>query len=105
MPSEVNYRANVFALKSLGVEQVTSISVCGSLREYLHPGEIVVPDQLFDFTKRRAYTFFGGVLVAHRGEVSGLGLRPQVSSSRLQVWGSHKLRMGVDVGGQHHDRG
>ncbi len=67
MPTEVNYRANVFALKSLGVEQVISVSACGSLREHLHPGEIVVPDQLFDFTKRRDYTFFGGGLVAHIG--------------------------------------
>ncbi len=66
-PTEVNYRANIFALKALGVEQVVSISACGSLREHLHPGEVVIPDQLFDFTKRRAYTFFGGGLVAHVG--------------------------------------
>ncbi len=66
-PSEVNYRANVYALKSLGVEQVISISACGSLREHLHPGEVVVPNQLFDFTKRRDYTFFGDGLVAHVG--------------------------------------
>ena len=65
MPTEVNYRANIFALKSLGVEQVISISACGSLREHLHPGDIVIPDQLFDFTKKRAYTFFGGGLVTH----------------------------------------
>ena len=67
MPTEVNYRANIFALKSLGVEQVVSISACGSLREHLHPGEIVVPHQLFDFTKGREYTFFGDGLVAHVG--------------------------------------
>jgi 5'-methylthioadenosine phosphorylase len=67
MPTEVNYRANIFALKSLGVEQVISISACGSLREHLHPGEVVVPDQLFDFTKKREYTFFGNGLVAHIG--------------------------------------
>jgi 5'-methylthioadenosine phosphorylase len=67
MPTEVNYRANLFALKSLGVEQVISISACGSLREHLHPGEVVVPDQLFDFTKKREYTFFGGGLVTHIG--------------------------------------
>jgi len=66
-PTEVNYRANIYALKSLGVEQVISISACGSLREHLHPGEIVVPDQLFDFTKKRAYSFFGNGLVAHIG--------------------------------------
>ena len=67
MPTEVPYRANIYALKSLGVEQVISISACGSLREHLHPGQIVIPDQLFDFTKKRAYTFFGEGLVAHIG--------------------------------------
>ena len=66
-PSEVNYRANVFALKSLGVEQIISVSACGSLREHMHPGDIVIPDQLFDFTKNRVYTFFGDGLVAHIG--------------------------------------
>jgi 5'-methylthioadenosine phosphorylase len=66
-PSEVNYRANIFALKSLGVERAISISACGSLREHLHPGEVVVPNQLFDFTKKRNVTFFGGGLVAHIG--------------------------------------
>ena len=67
MPTEVNYRANVYALKSLGVEQVISVSACGSLREHLHPGEVVVPDQVFDFTRKRVYTFFGDGLVAHIG--------------------------------------
>ena len=66
-PGEVNYRANVFALKSLGVEQIISVSACGSLREHMHPGDIVIPDQLFDFTKNRVYTFFGNGLVAHIG--------------------------------------
>ncbi len=65
MPTEVNYRANIFALKSLGVEQIVAVSACGSLREHLHPGEIVIPDQLFDFTKQRDNTFFGDGLVAH----------------------------------------
>jgi len=65
MPTEVNYRANIFALKSLGVEQIISVSACGSLREHLHPGQVVIPDQLFDFTKKRDYTFFGEGLVAH----------------------------------------
>jgi 5'-methylthioadenosine phosphorylase len=67
MPTEVNYRANIFALKRLGVEQIIAVSACGSLREMLHPGEIVIPDQLFDFTKQRAYSFFGDGLVAHIG--------------------------------------
>lgn len=65
MPTEVNYRANIFALKSLGVERIVSISACGSLREDFTPGEIVIPDQVFDFTKKRANTFFGDGLVAH----------------------------------------
>jgi 5'-methylthioadenosine phosphorylase len=66
-PSEVNYRANVYALKSLGVNYLVSVSACGSLREDYQPGEIVVPDQLFDRTHLRARTFFDGGLVAHVG--------------------------------------
>lgn len=65
MPGEVNYRANIFALKSIGVERVVSISACGSLREDFIPGEIVIPDQVFDFTKDRLRTFFGDGLVVH----------------------------------------
>jgi 5'-methylthioadenosine phosphorylase len=65
MPSEVPYLANIFALKTLGVERIVSISACGSLREDYAPGEIVVPDQLFDFTKGRRGTFFGDGLVVH----------------------------------------
>jgi 5'-methylthioadenosine phosphorylase len=67
MPTEVPYQANIFALKSLGVEHVISVSACGSLREHLHPGEVVIPDQVFDFTKKRECTFFGNGLVAHIG--------------------------------------
>lgn len=66
-PSEVPYRANIFALKSLGVERVISVSACGSLREDYAPGHIVIPDQLFDNTKDRTRTFFGEGLVAHVG--------------------------------------
>jgi 5'-methylthioadenosine phosphorylase len=64
-PSEVNYRANLYALKALGVEQIISISACGSLREDFTPGDIVIPDQLFDFTRGRERSFFGAGLVAH----------------------------------------
>lgn len=64
-PSEVPYRANIFALKSLGVERVISVSACGSLREDYHPGDIVIPNQLFDFTRFRKSTFFGDGFVAH----------------------------------------
>jgi 5'-methylthioadenosine phosphorylase len=66
-PSEVPYRANIYALKSLGVERIISISACGSLREDYAPGDIVVPDGLFDHTKNRERSFFGEGLVAHVG--------------------------------------
>jgi 5'-methylthioadenosine phosphorylase len=64
-PGEVNYRANIYALKSLGVERVVSISACGSLREDYVPGDIVIPDQVFDFTRDRKRSFFGDGLVLH----------------------------------------
>jgi len=64
-PSEINFRANIYSLKSLGVERIVSISACGSLREDYALGDIVIPDQLFDFTKDRKRSFFGRGLVAH----------------------------------------
>jgi len=66
-PSEVNYRANIYALKSLGVERIVSISACGSLRDDFAPGQIVIPDQIVDFTRRRVPTFFENGLVVHVG--------------------------------------
>ncbi len=65
MPSEVPYRANIFALKLLGAQRVLSVSACGSLREELAPGHIVIPDQLYDNTRGRVRSFFGEGLVAH----------------------------------------
>ncbi|MFN8425087.1 MAG: S-methyl-5'-thioadenosine phosphorylase [Anaerolineales bacterium] len=64
-PTEVPYRANIYALKSLGVERIVSISACGSLREEFAPGHIVIPDNIYDNTHLRARTFFGEGLVAH----------------------------------------
>ncbi|MFN8382135.1 MAG: S-methyl-5'-thioadenosine phosphorylase [Anaerolineales bacterium] len=64
-PTEVPYRANIYALKSIGVERVVSISACGSLREDYAPGHIVIPDNVFDYTKDRNRSFFGEGLVAH----------------------------------------
>jgi len=66
-PSEVNYRANIYALKSLGVERVISVNACGSLREDYKPGDLVIPDQIMDMTKYRKNTFFEDGLVAHAG--------------------------------------
>ncbi|HEX2666009.1 MAG TPA: S-methyl-5'-thioadenosine phosphorylase [Candidatus Acidoferrum sp.] len=65
LPSEINYRANVYAMKLLGVEQIISVSAVGSLKEDLRPGEFLVPDQFFDRTRNRISTFFGDGLVAH----------------------------------------
>jgi 5'-methylthioadenosine phosphorylase len=67
MPTEVPYRANIYALKALGAERIVSINACGSLRQDYAPGHIVIPDQIFDNTRDRSRTFFGEGLVAHVG--------------------------------------
>lgn len=65
-PSEVNYRANIFALKELGVEYIISVSAVGSLKEEFPPASFVIPDQFIDWTKgSRARTFFGNGIVGH----------------------------------------
>jgi 5'-methylthioadenosine phosphorylase len=78
-PSEINYRANIYAMKLLGVERIVSVSAVGSLREDVRPLEFLVPDQFFDRTRLRIATFFGSGIVAHVGfdkptcpELSGL---------------------------------
>jgi len=65
MPSELNFRANVFGFKLLGVEWLISVSAVGSMREAIAPRHVVVPDQFFDRTRHRPDTFFGDGLVAH----------------------------------------
>jgi 5'-methylthioadenosine phosphorylase len=65
LPSEINYRANVFAMKLLGVTRILSASAVGSMREDIHPRDVVVPDQFVDRTAGRAATFFGGGVAAH----------------------------------------
>jgi len=64
-PSELNFRANIFGLKALGVEYILSASAVGSLKEEYKPADIVIPDQFFDRTKGRPSTFFGRGLVGH----------------------------------------
>jgi 5'-methylthioadenosine phosphorylase len=66
-PSEINYRANICAMKMLGVEQIISVSAVGSLRDDLPPLDFLVPDQFFDRTRLRISTFFGEGIVAHVG--------------------------------------
>ena len=65
LPTELNFRANIYAMKLLGVQRIISVSAVGSLQENLRPGEFLVPDQFFDSTKGRSSTFFGNGLVAH----------------------------------------
>ncbi len=65
LPSELNFRANIYALKTLGVTQIISVSAVGSLREHVAPGDVVLPHQFIDRTEGRARTFFGNGAVAH----------------------------------------
>ncbi len=65
LPTELNFRANVYGFKKLGVEFLISVSAVGSMKEAYAPGHIVIPDQFFDRTRHRADTFFGNGIVAH----------------------------------------
>ncbi|MBI3610807.1 MAG: S-methyl-5'-thioadenosine phosphorylase [Nitrospirae bacterium] len=65
LPSEINFRANIWGMKKLGVERIISVSAVGSMKESIAPGQVVVPDQFYDHTRRRIGTFFGGGVVAH----------------------------------------
>ncbi len=65
LPGEINYRANVFGMKQLGVERMVSVSTAGSMKEDIKPGDLVVPDQFIDRTCKRPATFFGGGIVVH----------------------------------------
>src|SRR6187549_1908002 len=67
LPSELNFRANIYGFKELGVEWILSASAVGSLREDFRPMDLVVPDQFFDRTRGRISTFFGDGIVAHVG--------------------------------------
>ncbi|MDC0897488.1 S-methyl-5'-thioadenosine phosphorylase [Desulfobacterota bacterium] len=64
-PSQINFRANIYALKFLGIDWIISVSAVGSLKEEIPPGTIVIPDQFIDFTKNRFNTFFDEGIVAH----------------------------------------
>src|SRR5262249_13629829 len=65
IPTEIPFRANIYAMKMLGVERIISASAVGSLKENLKPMDIVLPDQFFDRTRQRASTFFGNGIAAH----------------------------------------
>ncbi len=79
LPTEINYRANLYAFKKLGVERILSVSAVGSMKEGIAPGHVVIPDQFYDLTKGRRNSFFGGGVVGHVsmaepicGEVAGI---------------------------------
>jgi 5'-methylthioadenosine phosphorylase len=65
LPSELNFKANVYGMKLLGVERILSVSAVGSLKKEIKPGDIVIPDQFFDHTRFRPSTFFGKGIVCH----------------------------------------
>ncbi|MCH8015567.1 MAG: MTAP family purine nucleoside phosphorylase [Acidobacteria bacterium] len=67
LPTELNFRANIFGMKKLGVGEIISVSAVGSLSEEIEPGHVVVPDQFIDRTTQRQSTFFGQGIVAHVG--------------------------------------
>ncbi len=67
LPAEINYRANIHAMKQLGVERILSVSAVGSLQEDLKPLDFLIPDQFYDRTRHRVSTFFGDGVVAHVG--------------------------------------
>ena len=73
-PTRLNQRANIYGFKTLGVEYLIGVSACGSLQEHIHPGDIVIPDQLFDRTSGRALSFFDDPTVGTEGLVVHIGL-------------------------------
>src|ERR1700677_2594590 len=90
-PSEINYRANICAMKMLGVERILSVSAVGSLREALPPLDFMIPDQFFDRTRGRIATFFGGGVVAH------IGFDKPVCAQLSSLLGEACDRAGVNV--------
>jgi 5'-methylthioadenosine phosphorylase len=100
LPTEVNFRANIFAMKKLGVERIISVSAVGSLRKEIAPGDLVVPDQFIDRTTQRPSTFFGRGIVAHVSladpfcaELSGHLLRAAQAASAIAHRGGVYLCM------------
>lgn len=91
-PSEINYRANVFALKSLGASEIVSVSAVGSMREEIRPGDIVFPDQYIDRTKGRPSTFFGDGIVGHVAFADPTcdGLRARLEAAAARIGLAHR---------------
>lgn len=92
LPHEINYRANIFALKSLGATQIIGISAVGSLREHIAPGDLALPTQYFDWTRgRRASSFFGEGVAAHVSTANPV-------STKLTNWiAAHAQKLGITL--------
>ena len=99
-PSELNFRANIFGMKMLGVERILSLSAVGSLKEEHAPLDFVIPDQFFDRTQGRESTFFGdGVIFLHQLFRSGLSTtRQRCSQFSRCIRHSHEARRHVSHG-------
>jgi 5'-methylthioadenosine phosphorylase len=97
MPSELNFRANVYGFKQLGVERIVSLSAVGSLKEEHQPLDFVLPDQFFDRTRHRVDTFFGGGVVAHIAFADPIC--PEVS--KVVESACRKARVSVKCGGTY----
>jgi 5'-methylthioadenosine phosphorylase len=95
MPSELNFRANIFGFKILGAGWILSASAVGSMREEVKPLDILIPDQFFDRTKARASTFFGNGLIAH----------VSFADPTCHVLGAILYRVGRQVGATMHQGG
>lgn len=93
-PHKVNYRANIWALKELGVERIISACAVGSLKEELKPGDIVIPDQFIDFTKKRDYSFYDGGKTVHVSTADPFC--PQLSA----IFSDVTEKLGI----KHHDK-
>jgi 5'-methylthioadenosine phosphorylase len=104
LPSEINYAANIYGMKQLGVEYLLSVSAVGSLREEIHPGDVVLPDQFIDRTQGRRSTFFGNGIVGHISfadpicatlhGVLAQAAQPQVPAARLHRRGTYVVMEG-----------
>src|SRR4051812_15774678 len=98
LPSELNFRANIYGFKVLGVERILSASAVGSLKEEYKPLDIVVPDQFFDRTKGRISTFFGRGIVAHVAFAHPVcGVLSRAAADAVQAVGARVHRGGTYV--------
>lgn len=95
LPTEINFRANIFGMKKLGVERIISVSAVGSLREEIAPGHLVIPDQFIDRTSQRRSTFFGRGLVAHVGFADPV----------CPLWSDTLVRAAEEEGAKVHPKG